>query len=340
MNPTSPSDTLAAPARPLPRDQMDHEDLIVIEDLGIAFAGTDSNIKVIDGLSLRIKRGEILGVAGESGCGKSTLVKAILRILPPPAFFNHGHIWYQGQDILELSVEAMQDFRWRQAAMVFQNALSALNPVLRIREQLIDTILAHDKCSEASATQKAKEYLSIVGIDPARIDSYPHELSGGMRQRVMIAMALLLEAPLLILDEPTTALDVVMQREILNQIVELQKRFQLTVVFVTHDLPMMLAYCDRIAILYSGRVVEIAGAKEFSENARHPYTRGLLSSFPPLTGPKVTLTGIPGNPPSFSNPPTGCRFHPRCPLAQEICSREEPLLTNRQPGHRAACHFS
>lgn len=316
------------------------ENLIVIEDLGIAFTGAQSDVRVIDGLSLAIKRGEILGVAGESGCGKSTLVKAILRILPPPAFFNRGHIWYNGKDILELTASEMQDFRWRQAAMVFQNALSALNPVIRIREQLMDTILAHEAIGTAAATAKAKEYLALVGIDPGRIDSYPHELSGGMRQRVMIAMALLLEAPLLILDEPTTALDVVMQREILNQIVELQKRFQLTVMFVTHDLPMMLAYCHRIAILYAGRIAEIASADDFEANARHPYTKGLLNSFPPLTGPKTALRGIPGNPPSFAQPPGGCRFHPRCPLAQEICSRQEPGLTSRAAGHVAACHFS
>lgn len=316
------------------------DELFRIEDLGVAFADDEGMIPVLDGINLSIRRGEILGLAGESGCGKSTLAKALLRILPPPAYFHKGHIWYQGRDILDLDTEEMGSFRWRDVSMVFQNALSALNPVLRIREQLIDTLLAHDRISVEAATRKAMDALDMVGIDPARIDSYPHELSGGMRQRVMIAMALLLEAPLLVLDEPTTALDVIMQREILNQIVELQKRFHFAVLFVTHDLPMMLAYCDRIAILYAGRIAELSTAENFRSEARHPYTLGLLDSFPPLTGPKVALRGIPGNPPSFANPPGGCRFHPRCKLAVDRCTYVQPPLDPRGPEHTAACHVN
>lgn len=317
------------------------DELFRIENLGVSFAEENGKVPILDGINLSIRRGEILGLAGESGCGKSTLAKALLRILPPPAYFHKGHIWYQGKDILNLSTEEMGNFRWRDASMVFQNALSALNPVLTIREQLVDTLFAHEKnIGYEAAARKAMDALDMVGIDPARIDSYPHELSGGMRQRVMIAMALLLEAPLLILDEPTTALDVIMQREILNQIVDLQKRFHFAVLFVTHDLPMMLAYCDRIAILYAGRIAELSPAEHFRDNARHPYSQGLLESFPPLTGPKVVLHGIPGNPPSFANPPSGCRFHPRCKLAIGRCSETQPPLDNRAVDHSAACHVN
>lgn len=309
-----------------------------IENLTINMADAAGPVPIIENLNLEIKSGEILGLAGESGCGKSTLAKAILRILPPPAYISSGRVLYQGRDILDFDASEMKAFRWREAAMVFQNALNALNPVLTIREQLLDTLKAHRPISRHEAEDIAAAWMQKVGLQVKHLDAYPHELSGGMRQRVMIAMALLLEAPLLILDEPTTALDVIVQREILHTIVELQEQQKFSVLFVTHDLPLMTAFCDRIAILYAGQIVECGRSQDIARFAQHPYTQGLMASFPSLDGQRLQKRGIPGYPPGFVSRRKGCAFQPRCSVSCAEGSRRLPVLRSVRNGHQVACH--
>lgn len=223
--------------------------------------------------------------------------------------------------------------------MVFQSAMNALNPVLTIGDQIVDAIRAHDRMGKGEARRRAAEMLDIVGIEKARIDSYPHELSGGMRQRAVIAIALTLNPPLMIMDEPTTALDVVVQKEIMYQIGELKRKLGFSILFITHDLSLLVEISDRIAIMYAGQIVELAPARDLFEKPLHPYTQGLMQSFPSLTGEKRRLTGIAGSPPDLVTPPSGCRFHPRCPKRFEMCDRVMPALAEVTPGHFVACHL-
>jgi peptide/nickel transport system ATP-binding protein len=300
----------------------------------------------VDGVDLTVHEGEVLGLAGESGCGKTTIANTVMQILRPPARIVSGSILFEGENILGRSTEELRRYRWQNVSMVLQSAMSALNPVMRVGDQFVDAVRAHEKIDRRRALRRAGELLELVGIDRQRVRSYPHQLSGGMRQRVVIAMALALEPELVILDEPTTALDVVVQREILQQIDALKRDFGFAVLFITHDLSLLLEFADRIAIMYAGEIVESAPAERFASNPQHPYTQGLLKSFPPLRGPLTPLTGIPGSPPDLRDPPAGCRFNPRCPH----CRPEEPALYLRQTterprlrtveaGHDVACHL-
>jgi peptide/nickel transport system ATP-binding protein len=303
-------------------------------------------VRAVDTVDLDILEGEVLGLAGESGCGKSTVANALMQILRPPARVVEGSIRFQGDELIGRSKEELRRFRWRNVAMVFQSAMNALNPVMRIGDQFVDAMQAHEKIDRKRALTRAGELLETVGIDRRRLRAYPHELSGGMRQRVIIAMALSLSPELLILDEPTTALDVVVQREILQQIDALKRDFKFTVLFITHDLSLLVEFADRIAIMYAGEIVELTGAARLYEAPQHPYTRGLMASFPPLTGPLVRLVGIPGSPPDLADPPSGCRFHPRCPLcvpggpAYDRQVNERPVLREVEPDHFVACHLA
>ena len=239
-----------------------------------------------------------------------------------------------------MSDDQLEKFRWSEISMVFQSAMNALNPVMTVGDQIIDTILAHDgKQSRQTARKRAVELLEIVGIDSNRVDAYPHELSGGMRQRSMIAIALALDPPLMIMDEPTTALDVVVQKEIMQQIEDLKSKLGFSILFITHDLSLLVEFSDRIAIMYAGEIVELAPANELFSNPLHPYTQGLMSSFPTLTGEKKHLVGIPGSPPDMARPPSGCRFHPRCPKCQPMHVQVVPKLEEVSPGHWVACHL-
>lgn len=294
----------------------------------------------MDGVSFSIAPGEVFGLAGESGCGKSTIAHSILRILRPPAVITGGNIQFKGQDVLDMNAEALQSFRWSKVAMVFQSALNSLNPVLRVKDQIADVLLKHTEMSRHEAYQKAAELLETVGIGRDRLDSYPHELSGGMRQRVVIAIALALNPPLMIMDEPTTALDVVVQKDILQQIEQLKEAMGFSILFITHDLSLMVEISDRIGIMYAGKLVELAPAREIFENPLHPFTQGLLGSFPSISGEKAKLSGIPGAPPDLAAPPLGCRFHPRCPFAVERCRDQVPELRELLPGHSVACHLA
>jgi peptide/nickel transport system ATP-binding protein len=311
--------------------------LLSVRDLCVDYVTDRGPVCAVDALDLDVAPGEILGIAGESGSGKSTLAQALLRILPPPAIVSRGSARFEGRDLLDLSEGELQKLRWKRISMVFQSAMDALNPVTTIGEQIADTILAHEKVSTDEARRRAGSLLERVGIPADRLGSFAHQLSGGMRQRVGIALALALEPSLVILDEPTTALDVIVEREILEQIRSLQRSLGFAVIFITHDLARMLQFSDRVAVFYAARLVEIGPAAGLVANPRHPYTRGLLKAFPRVNDPRAELTSIPGAPPSLQTPPPGCRFHPRCPLAVEACRRERPALLEVAPGHFSAC---
>ena len=280
----------------------------------------------------------MVGLAGESGSGKSTIAHAILRILHPPALITNGQVLFQGEDILEMDEARLEQFRWSKVSIVFQSAMNALNPVMKIRDQLTDVMLNHGLTKEESA-KRAVELFNLVGIDPRRLDAYPHQLSGGMRQRAVIAIALALNPPLLIMDEPTTALDVVVQKDILEQISSLREKLGFSILFITHDLSLLVEISTHIAITYAGEIVEHAPARELFENPLHPYTLGLMNSFPSISGSKHKLTGIPGSPPDLVSPPTGCRFHPRCPKAMAVCSQTVPARKQITADHSVSCHL-
>lgn len=311
-----------------------------VDRLSVDFITPDGAVNAVDQVSLTIGRGEIVGLAGESGSGKSTFARALLRVLGPPAIITGGHVRMGGVDVLDLDEDALRAFRWAEVAMVYQSAMDALSPVLTIGAQLEDSIAAHAPLGRAERAQRVDELLALVGIDPARRGAYPHALSGGMRQRVVIAMALALRPRMLIMDEPTTALDVVVQRDILHKLVELKQALGFSVLFISHDLPLMLELCDRIGVLYAGRLVELAPSSTLRAGAVHPYTRGLMRAFPPLTGPKVPLEGIPGSPPSLRSLPVGCRFASRCASVMRECTARAPALEPRGPEHLAACHLT
>jgi peptide/nickel transport system ATP-binding protein len=319
--------------------------VVELENLVVDYVTRTRTTRAVDGVSLSIGAGEIVGLAGESGCGKSTLGNAVMQILRPPAQVTSGRVLFAGENVVERGPRELRKFRWRNVSMVFQSAMNALNPVMRTGDQFVDMIRAHERVSKHEALARAGDLLELVGIDRRRLRAYPHELSGGMRQRVVIAMALALRPELVIMDEPTTALDVVVQREILQQIRELQTELGFAVLFITHDLSLLLELAHRVAIMYAGEIVEEAPAAKLRAEPRHPYTVGLLDSFPPLHGPVERLSGIPGAPPDLGAPPSGCRFHPRCPY----CTRDDQALYARQVGerpllrviggeHRVACH--
>jgi peptide/nickel transport system ATP-binding protein len=328
--------------RPAPPPSGPGEVIVELQDLVVDYG----RVRAVDHVSLEIRAGEIFGLAGESGCGKSTTGNAILQILRPPARVTSGRILFRGEDLVGKSPEELRRYRWRNVSMVFQSAMNALNPVMRVGDQFVDMMRAHQRIDRKLALARAGELLDSVGIDRRRVRAYPHELSGGMRQRVIIAMALALNPELVILDEPTTALDVVVQREILQEIDALKRDLGFAVLFVTHDLPLLIEFADRIGIMYAGELVETTAARTLDERALHPYTLGLLRSTPPLYGPLERMQGIPGSPPDLADPPAGCRFHPRCPHCRpdDIAlyarqTTERPVLREVAPGHRVACHL-
>jgi peptide/nickel transport system ATP-binding protein len=280
----------------------------------------------VDRVSLTLHAGEFLGIVGESGCGKSTLLFAIAQLLTPPAEVTSGRVVFKGQDLVQLTDGELRHVRWRDYSVVMQSAMNALNPMKSIAAQFKDTMRAHERISADAIRTRSAEVLRLVGIDAAHLDSYPHQLSGGMRQRAMIAMALLFTPQLVIMDEPTSALDVVAQRSLMTQIKQLQQQFGFAVIFVTHDMSVIAHYSDRVMVMYAGQVAEIGATASIFERPLHPYSQGLLDAFPSVRGPRRALTGIPGSPPDLGRPPSGCRFHPRCKQAMAQCTTSEPEL--------------
>jgi len=295
-------------------------------------------VRAVENVSFALMPGEVVGLAGESGSGKSTIAHALLRILPPPALITGGEVIFEGEDVLGMSMRRLEKFRWQSMSIVFQSAMNALNPVMRIKDQLYDVMQQHG-LSLAEARERSVRLFDLVGIEARRLDAYPHQLSGGMRQRAVIAIALALEPPLLIMDEPTTALDVVVQKDILRQIAELRETFGFSILFITHDLSLLVEFSTRIAIMYAGEIVERAPSRELYEQPLHPYTLGLMNSFPSISGEKKKLSGIPGSPPDLVDPPSGCRFHPRCPKAMQVCAEFIPATKKINSDHIVACHL-
>ncbi|MFB8141479.1 ABC transporter ATP-binding protein [Streptomyces parvus] len=302
-----------------------------VTNLRVAYGGDGRGVLGADDVSFSIGRGEVFGLAGESGCGKSTVANAVMRLLKPPATIT-GSVTFKGRDVLAMDPRELRAFRWREIAMVFQSAMSSLNPVLTIGEQIGDIFTTHEKMKRRHARGRSGELLELVGIDPARLKSYPHQLSGGMRQRVVIAMAVALKPSLLIMDEPTTALDVVVQQEIMAQIGDLQRELGFSVLFITHDISLMIELSHRMGVMYGGRLVELAPAKALFAEPLHPYTQALMGAFPPLTGPRVHLSGLSEAPRTADN----CGFHAVCPEDRSDCSHRIPDLREVAEGRFVA----
>lgn len=312
--------------------------LLSVKNLSVEYSADRGMVHAVDNVSFNIKKGEFFGLAGESGCGKSTVAFAIMRLLKSAAKVTSGEINFRGKNILLFGAEELRTFRWEKASMVLQSAMNNLNPVITIGSQLADAILAHEDIKPQKVRERVLELLKIVNISSDRVDAYPHELSGGMRQRVVIAMALALKPDLVIFDEPTTALDVVVQYNIIKKIITLKKEMGFSILFITHDLPLMLEMCDRIGIMYAGRIVEISPCSILLKQAAHPYTDGLLKAFPSLIGEKTTLHGIPGSIPDLINQPKGCLFYDRCIRRTDKCKVDIPQLNVLAEGHLCACH--
>jgi oligopeptide/dipeptide ABC transporter ATP-binding protein len=318
-----------------------------ISGLSVVYRTPTGDVRAVANVNLSLERGEVVGLAGESGSGKSTLAYGATRLLRPPALITEGSVVYNGRrgqgaaDILTMDGGELHDIRWHDIAIVFQSAMNALNPVLRVRDQLTDVIRAHLRVPHEEAVERAGKLLDLVGIPRTRLRSYPHELSGGMRQRVMIAMALAVDPEIVIMDEPTTALDVVVQRDILAQVAELRQELGFAILFITHDMSLLLELADRIAVMYAGQLLEVGTSAELKNKSAHPYTQGLLTSFPSLRGPRRELAGIPGSPPDLRNPPPGCPFAPRCSHALPSCSEVDMTLAKvpgaSDPRHVTAC---
>jgi oligopeptide/dipeptide ABC transporter ATP-binding protein len=336
-------------AVPVAQDTPSSLPVLEIRDFSISFATESGDVKAVRHADLSLAPGEIVGLAGESGSGKSTLALGACRLLRPPAMITGGSVIYRGRrvgpegvEILDLKPNQLRALRWREISIVFQSAMNALNPVLRVEDQLGDVIDAHLGLGREEKRERLHKLLDMVGIPRSRLRSYPHELSGGMRQRIMIAMALAADPEVVIMDEPTTALDVVVQREILAEIATLQKELKFAVLFITHDLSLLLEIADRIAMLYGGRMVETGTGEQIHHRTAHPYTRGLLNSFPSVRGPRRKLAGIPGSPPDPRHMPAGCPFTPRCRFARAQCTEVDMELLPAEaedPNHLTACPF-
>lgn len=316
------------------------DNVLEVKDLRVHYRTYGGDVRAVDGAELTLPRGRSLGLIGESGCGKSSMAQAMMRLLRPPGRTVGGQVLLDGDDLLAKTEKQMESIRWRKVALVPQGAMNSLNPVHTIGQQICEAITVHEKVTHREAMERASEALGMVGIDPARLSSYPHEFSGGMKQRVTIAMALVCRPSLIIADESTNGLDVITQAQVLSLVNDLRQSLNMSFMMISHDLHAVRAVCDLIAVMYAGKVVEVCPLHEFRTGAVHPYSRALSAAFLDLRGPRRRIESIPGQVPSLIDPPPGCRFHPRCPVATEECRDLEPQLENVGTDHRVACHLA
>jgi peptide/nickel transport system ATP-binding protein len=292
----------------------------------------------VNNVTFSIKRGQSMGLVGESGCGKTSIAFSLFKLLPDNAHIKSGKVILNGKDLVPLNEDEMRKVRWRHISMVFQAAMNALNPVYKVGDQVIEAMENHNLVqNNQAAREHVASLFNLVGLDPQLMDQYPHEYSGGMRQRAVIAMALACSPDLIIADEPTTALDVIVQDSLLREMIELQKKLNMSMMYISHDIAVIAEVTERIGVMYAGRLAEFGTAEEIFKHPLHPYTYGLMSAFPSIVGSKRELTTLPGEPPDLISPPTGCRFHPRCPFATEICSEQDPEFRDMGIDHYAAC---
>ena len=314
--------------------------LLRVEDLHMYYGTLGGEVKAVDGIDFELNQGEVLGIVGESGCGKSSLASTLMKLLPNNAKIKEGKILLDGTDLVPMrDAEVRRNVRWTKIALVPQGAMNALNPIFKVGDQIDEAIMAHGDVSKREAKARTAELLKLVGVDPGRAKHFPHEFSGGMKQRAMIAMALALTPKVVIADEPTTALDVIVQAGIIRLMVSIKNDLGTSFILITHDLALVSQMSDKVAIMYAGKFVETGASSVVYKTPLHPYTLGLLGAFADIRKPKEALTSVPGAPPDLIDPPPGCRFSPRCPYAKDICREEEPKLLEAGPGHKVACHF-
>ena len=317
---------------------MPNDILYSIRNLTVEYNTRAGAVRAVDNVSLDIRRGEILGLVGESGCGKSTLGKALMRLHTGPASITAGELWFDGRDLMKLSDREMPDIRGAEIGMVFQDPMTSLNPVQRILDHLTETIQTHEpETSEEEARKRAEELVERLGIRHERLSEYPHQMSGGMRQRVMISLALALRAKLVIADEPTTSLDVIVEAKFLDLLKELQKEFGLTILLITHNIGVVAEVADRVAVMYAAKMAEVGDVNDVFADPKHPYTQGLLKSVPNIKLDEGELYKMGGAPPNLLHPPSGCRFYPRCPRVMDVCKDIEPAFESVEKEHLASC---
>ncbi|KAA3642254.1 MAG: ABC transporter ATP-binding protein [Chloroflexi bacterium] len=314
------------------------EPLLQVENLTMHYTTRAGELSAVDNVSFSLKKGEALGLVGESGCGKTSVALTVLKLLPENGYIKEGKIIVNGKDIVPYTEQEMRKVRWGEISMVFQAAMNALNPVYRVGDQIIEALEEHQpQMTNKEMKQKVTELFELVGLESALMDRFPHEFSGGMRQRAVIAMALSCGPDMIIADEPTTALDVIVQDSLLKEMREFQDQLGMAMIYISHDVGVIAEVSDRVGVMYAGRLAEMGTAEEIFHDPIHPYTMALMSSFPSTVGEKTDLVLLPGEPPDLLNPPTGCRFHPRCPYATDVCKEEQPEFKEHSPGHLAAC---
>ena len=313
--------------------------LLTIKDLEVHYEARAGIVRAVDHVDLEVMRGETLGLVGESGCGKSTLGFAMLRLIPSPGRIVGGSIIFDGEDLLDKSHESMRHIRGKRISMVFQDPMTSLNPLQKIGDHLVETITTHESVSKEQAWKRAEELVDRLGMSASRLVDYPHQFSGGMRQRIMISLALALGSDLIIADEPTTSLDVIVEAQILDLLKELKAAYSMTLVLITHNMGIVAELVDRVAVMYAAKIVEIADALDLFANPLHPYTQGLLKSIPNIKLLDQEFEIMRGSPPDLITPPSGCRFHPRCPHVMDICSEVDPPMTRAENDNMVACHL-
>lgn len=311
--------------------------LLEVRDLSVEYHTPSGIYRAVDNLNFSLDTGHSLGLVGESGCGKTTTMLSLLRLLPENGRIVSGEVIFNGIDLMQLQVSELRKMRWKDISIIFQGAMNALNPVRTVEDQIAEVLLHHDIISRSDVKKEVHRLLDMVGVSSSRASQYPHQYSGGMRQRAMIAMALACRPKIIFADEPTTALDVMIQAQMLDLLQELQKELDLAIVMVTHDLGVVAELCDDVLVMYGGKLIEYGSSDAIYNHAQHPYTQRLLTAFPDIENPRAELSAIPGYPPALNDLPPGCRFEPRCHVAKEICSKTMPKEYEVQPNHIASC---